>query len=279
MTRTLLQTRYPTAPGSDDAVTAQIAVADDLAQSDFLYFTAGAEVSELPGSTMSWMKGLTMLAAGCVVHVIDPSQIDDPATWVSQIENEIQRVGASYFRIYLGGQPKALERELRRRGYRMTREIGYAIDAKMRPQGSAIELMPVIDDKDWELKGAIYRTVPPVPHGGIDHADHMLELERRKCEAGYMTPYLLVVDGDPCGSMSAAKVGGVMRMKNLVVLPNHRRRGAATAAVELTGHLAAGAGLAAGGLYALESGPGSLVYQKLGLRDVVQQFEWMRPAC
>lgn len=107
-------------------------------------------------------------------------------------------------------------------------------------------------------------------------ADSWIALERRKCESGYMRPYFLRHDGSIVGAVCTAPSGSLLRMKNLVVDAEFRRRGIATATAAVFARLARDAGLEAAGCFALEREPGLVVYPRAGYRDCVVQTEWIK---
>jgi ribosomal protein S18 acetylase RimI-like enzyme len=101
-------------------------------------------------------------------------------------------------------------------------------------------------------------------------------MEQRKSEAGYMRPYLIEVNGEVCGAVSASRCGTILRLKNLVVDPAHRRLGIATRVAEAFSNLAAHEGAQASGCFAIEGDPGVLVYRKAGYQVMTRQTEWVK---
>ena len=267
------------------------ALGSDLVASDVYYFEAGAHQYSAGAARISHLQGFEALASGCVVHGVRPSQIrGDAATWVRQVEERIQALGCAFSRWYLDESEatEELTEVLRKSGYRPRVELGFVRDAKhsadLEPEardrsenGRGMSLRAVDSPRQWAAKLAIHRQSDHGADGYAVSPENWTAMERRKCEAGYMRPYLIEIDGEPGGAVNVASTGRILRMKNLVVAPEFRRQRVATRVAVGLARLAAVAGQEAIGCFALVGEVGERVYPGAGYRLVVRQVEWLKP--
>jgi N-acetylglutamate synthase-like GNAT family acetyltransferase len=250
-----------------------------LLESDVAYFEAGATIERLQGATIARMDGLESLAAGCVVQRIDPTFVPRNADgWLEDVEHRLSAGGHLQARLYLQREAPDLEAALIHRGYRSGDEL-----AVMRPAGAAakrvsaeVSLRPVENEEDWQEKHALHREMEIGPDGHPAPASLWVRMERRKCEAGYMKPYLILAGGKVVGAVNAAARQGILRLKNVVVAPNYRLQGIGSAAVGLLADSAAGLGKAATGAFVLADTPFLAMYTNAGFEVVSKQTEWVR---
>ena len=257
----------------------------DLVESDRRYFEAAAELVAIPGAVIAATRGLETLASGCVVQRVDTARVAaDPEPWLTDLEARLREMGSALARLYLDAPnaavedapDSALERSLRRRGYRSRVEYGLARAAGGEENGVHIELRGAQDEAGWLERRRLMRRVGVSPDGHGADADLWVELERRKHAAGYMRPYLVEVDGEVVGAASSAACERLLRVKNVAVDPAHRRRGIATAIVAGLARKAAEEGFAAAGCFVAEGEPGLVAYPRAGYRVIVTQTEWTR---
>jgi hypothetical protein len=248
----------------------------DLVESDRRYFEAGAEILRIPGAVIAVLRDAGPLAAACVVQRIDTRAIAaDADDWLADVEGRLRALSSPRARLYLENTDPALAQALLRRGYRPRVEHGFARAAEARG-ASDVELVPAEDGRSWTERHRIMGQQDLAVDGHAMDADLWIALERRKCESGYMRPYLILSRGEIVGAVCAAPSGCLLRMKNLVVDAGQRRRGFATAAAVSFARLARDAGLEATGCFALAGEPGLLVYPRAGYRESVVQTEWVR---
>jgi GNAT superfamily N-acetyltransferase len=249
----------------------------DLLESDRRYFEADAELIPLPGAVLARLRGVEALAAGCVVHRIDaaalPSDVD---AWLAAIERQVRGFGCPRARLYQDAPHEALKAALARRGYVPCVEHGLVRTADGIDDARTIELRLADDAAGWSQRRTLMEKSRRAPDGHVADPDLWVEMERRKHQAGYLQPYLIVSNGTAVGAVCAAVCGRILRLKNLIVDPVHRRRGVATATATRIAALAAEAGCDAAGCFALEGEPGVRAYTKAGYRMVTQQTEWVR---
>jgi ribosomal protein S18 acetylase RimI-like enzyme len=248
-------------------------LASALLESDRRYFEADAEVVGLDGGSIAVLRGAESLAAGCVVQRIDASRAAaDPDRWLDELETRLRTLGATRARLYLERSEDALETALARRGYRSRVEHGFVRDAV----ACATELALVASDDEpgWERRKEVVRRAGTSPDGFAVDPDLWIDMERRRCRAGYMRPYLVRRGGDMLGAVCAATAGPLLRIKNVIVDPAHRRQGVATAIALRFAGLAAEEGFAAAGCFAIDDA--GEIYSRAGYRIETSQVEWTR---
>ncbi len=250
--------------------------ARDLLESDRRYFEADAELFPVPGAVIAALRGAEPLAAGCVVQRIDAGQAaSDADAWLGDVEGRLRALRSPRARLYLDAPHAPLERALERRGYRPRVEFGFVRAAGVSAGGIEIELVPAEDERSWSARRLLMHRAGLGPDGHSINPELWVAMERRKHFAGYMRPYLIRMGGEIVGAVCTAPCGSLLRMKNLVVDPAHRRRGVATATAVRFAGLAAEEGFAATGCFALDGEPGLVVYPRAGYRLLVRQTEWV----
>jgi GNAT superfamily N-acetyltransferase len=248
----------------------------DLLKSDADYFRAAACREQIDGCELLHMPGLTSLAAGCVVLTGGAESHDA----LDAVEARLAELDCGHARLYQQQPDDELEEELVKRGYQRAEEIGMLhvigdVGCQQAPS-SRVQLRPVESETDWALKRSLYSDIRRGPDGHSADADLWVQLERCKCEAGYMEPFLIYSEDLPCGAVSFAAAPRLGRLKNLVVHPRWRRRGIGLEAARAIIRLAGQRGLPAAGVFALEKGPSQTLYQDAGYAPFVRQIEWWR---
>jgi GNAT superfamily N-acetyltransferase len=128
----------------------------------------------------------------------------------------------------------------------------------------------------WQDKLDLASSLELLPDGKAASAADWTELERRKCEAGYMVMWLIERDGMVCGSFALAPCESLLRMKNLVISPAERRSGLARAATDFATQRAQESKFDWLGTYGLEGSAGSALYAHCGFERLGDQVEWVR---
>jgi hypothetical protein len=249
----------------------------DLLESDRRYFEAGADVVPIPGAVIAVLRGAEELAAGCVVQRIDTSLVAaDAVTWLFEVEARVRSLRAPRARLYVETPDPRLDRALRERSYVPRTEYGFTRAAAPSDGEGQVELLASEDEPGWKARRALLSGETLGVDGHAMKPDLWITMERRKYEAGYMRPYLIRAERRVVGGVCFAACGSLLRMKNLVIDPAHRRRGLATATALASVRLAADEGLAATGCFALEREPGVEVYARAGYDSSATQTEWVR---
>ncbi len=261
------------------ANTARSSLISDLMKSDSEYFEAGAEITSLPGVVLVRLEGLESLAAACLAHRIDPTSVpSDVEGWLDDIEFKLFSWGARQVRIYLQQPVSRIESVFESRGYRRREEIAVLKDANSRNEFSlSVTLRRIENEEDWGKKVALHRMMEMGPDGHIATSEMWVEMERRRIDAGYMNPYLITIGDEIVGTVSAARRRKILRVKNLFVAPEFRRRKIATATIVRFAKIAATQGLAAAGAFVVSDEPAVNLYKDAGFDFVARQTEWTKP--
>ncbi len=251
-----------------------------LLESDRAYFEAGADVLEVPGGSIAVLRGMESLAAGCVVQRIRHAGIGSPARWLAVVEREVRAAGAASLRMYLDDDIGPLGAALAARDAVASVEVGLVRMCDVPWPGGTVPagfvLEPVESAADWCAKLAFHRACTTGPDGHAAPAELWVAMERRRAESGYLTPFLVRLDGLVCSTFALAGRGALARLKNLVVHPHFRGRGLARHVIRLAMERAA-AGAAALGCFALERHHSLPMYRALGFVPVIRQREWVSP--
>ena len=247
-----------------------------LLRSDRNYFEAGAERVPFDGGTLWWMPRLQHVPAGCVV--VPDLPIRSPQSFAAEAARLSASVGATLVRFYAlpGGADETAA--FTAAGLAPSREQLVVHDSRLPlrdgDRAPAAEVRPIENAAGWIDKLELALTLDHLPDGKDAAASQWTELERRKCEAGYMDMWLIDVAGRVFGSFGIARAGSLLRLKNLVVHPDARRTGLGRVAVNFALERAREQGLAALGAYALAGSAGSALYANCGFEIVGEQVEW-----
>mmetsp|Transcript_25424 Transcript_25424/g.61239 ORF Transcript_25424/g.61239 Transcript_25424/m.61239 type:complete len:272 (-) Transcript_25424:467-1282(-) len=256
---------------------AQRSCARALIESDRRYFEMAAEVQELSLGRLTWMPGLTGLAASCVIHRVETSVGQDlPATWFDEIEQVLGERAVCRARIYFDGCPRGRDEVFRDRGYERRSEIGYLAPVGHPKVPANMRLSQVLTKDDWKLKLSLHEQAMEAPDGYTNQADLWVEMERRKCATGLMRSFLVRLDDEIVATVGTIVNDGLLRLKNIVVSPHMRRRGTGVGVVQ---HLWQMAEVDYGcrfGVFGVQGGKGSKLYSRAGLYEVTRQTEWSR---
>ena len=219
------------------------------------------------------MRGLEQVPAGCIV--VPDRAIEDPAAFTAEASNCASESGASLLRFYT---PAADDfPAFAAAGLRRSAELGFvAATRDDRPElhFAQARVLPVREQRDWDRKRDLAAALEQLPDGKQAAAAAWTELERRKCDAGFMEAFLIELDGEARGAFALASCGPLLRLKNLVVHPGTRRRGLARAAVGYAFGRAREAGFDWVGAFALAEGGGRALYERCGFSVVTGQVEW-----
>lgn len=244
-----------------------------LIESDRRYFEMGAIVQSLSLGDLVWMRGLTDLAASCVIHRVD-GRI--PHSWIDEIELALAERSIMRARVYLDDSPEDVDALFRQRGYQRRGEIGFLAPVGHPETPANVRLCEVVDDLDWQRKLAIHEQAMEGPDGYTNQADAWVEMERRKCAAGNMQSFLVRCDNHVVATVGAIVHDGLLRLKNIVVAPQFRRRGLGLATVHLLWQMAEREHDCRFGVFGVDGGRGERLYQRAGMYQVVHQYEWSR---
>jgi GNAT superfamily N-acetyltransferase len=255
-----------------------------LIEDDRRYFAAGARTVAIRGARLMLMGGLEEYPTGAVLLVDDPRAIiDAPARWLEQAAAAARREGATVLRFYTPGEDPALEFALRSTGIESAIELAMAAPAAEVARSSScadakrwhIDLVDSADD--WARKRSLHHITPERPDGKLMAAEQWVRLEKGKVDAGYMDAYLVEHEGEPAAAFGLSAAPGLLRLKNIVVSPRHRRLGAGMAILHRLAHHAIESGTEMVGLFAIPDSDGLRLYEHCGIATVGVQLEWSLP--
>lgn len=247
----------------------------ELIESDRNYFERGARLVRVPGGVLAHMPPFRDIPAGAAVVRVDPEAIlPDPLTWVIAIETITADLGLPRSRFFLDRPAPELDLALTMLGYRSRAEAGLIRPAA--PTTNRIRLDSIGNDDGWSSKLAVHSPTEDGPDGFALDPARWVTFEKAKQTAGYFTLYLAVEDGVTCGSVGLHQSGNLLRLKNLVVAPAHRRRGVGAAILDAVCGVAHERGLAGVGCFAFPEGAGDTLYRNNCFTDLVTQVGWDR---
>ena len=258
---------------SQPAVAAS-ALAESLIRSDVRYFELGANVEPVAGARLAWMPDFVDMPAGCVVLDAEAGSAD-PVRTLDAVEDRVAAVGGRRVRLYLGSRVPSLEVVMRGRGYVSREEIGFVMTEDLRATRS-IEIEPVDDARTWELKRALHVASPDSPDRHGIAPERAVALERRKSLGGGMDVWLIRADGAVAGTMCSFGCGDLLRLKNLLVHRDLRRRGIGLAAIAELARRGRLTGLVLGA-FAVAGPPEIGLYERPGIVPVARWEEWLGP--
>lgn len=244
-------------------------------ETDRIYFEQGAELKRLAGATVAWMPGLTASPAAAVIHRVNPADIANGGeAWIADAEGALAETGSLLVRIYLDQHHAGAGEQLRRAGYSERDELVFVGD--LPDQVADTMLCPVTSEQDWQAKLSFHEAVDETPDGHGNRTADWVELERRKCAAG-MDAFLVKVGGTIVGAVSAVWGDGIVRAKNVVVHPAHRRRTIGKAMLCHIAALGRQRGVFEQCVMAVRGEAGELLYRAAGMQMVGFQVEWSKP--
>ena len=247
-----------------------------LVETDRRYFALGAQRQQLPGAEIVWLEGMADLPAAGVVQRVVPAEIADPASWLAEVTAAQLDAGFTHGRVYLDEPCERLESELAAVGWVMRREPGLIAVDPVRSRGQRVDVVPVVDADGWAAKEAIHRADGMRPDGHDAPASRWVAMERARVTTGELEPWLVMRDGIVSGTVCTLAGDGILRNKNLVVHPAHRRTGVGFAVLRSLDRIARGRGLMLG-TFSVFGEPGAALYRAAAMRTVVEQREWTRP--
>ena len=233
-----------------------------------------AEVEQLAGALLAWMPGLTGLAAGAVVQRVNAEAAARMGNrWVAEVEGALEKVGAQLARIYLDTESPAAAL-LRQAGYAMRPELVFAhsLDATT----GDVELYRVEGDEAWDRKKQLHEEADRTPDGHPSSASDWIELERRKAADG-LESYLAMLNGEVVGAIGAVRGDHILRFKNILIHPEHRRRGLGRAMLTSLAALGRESGILEQAVFAVRGNAGERLYRACGMRQVGTVVEWSKP--
>jgi GNAT superfamily N-acetyltransferase len=243
-------------------------------ETDRIYFEMGARILDLNGAALAWMPDISASPAAAVIHRVDPAKVAAAgAGWVENAERSLEQVGATLARIYLDGEDEALGALLRRAGYVAREELIFT--GRMLSPPTELVLTPVSSDADWSRKLRFHRDCEIAPDGHDNDPHDWVALERTKSANG-MDAFLAEIDGRPVGAIGAVWSEGLLRLKNILVHPQYRRRAVGRAMLGKLADLGRERGISEQCVLAVKGEAGEHFYRRVGLHPIGAQVEWSK---
>jgi GNAT superfamily N-acetyltransferase len=264
-------------PGNRTAQHDNLELVQELLDSDAKYFQTSARQEELAACNIVHMPGMQTTAVGCVVLIGRNHAL---SKCLESVEQRLEELTCSHARFYQQYPDETLESLFLEKGYQRAEEIamlhslnGDQIDLQL---FSKVRLQPVKTNADWSQKLRLHRANPSGPDGHEYRAETWVEMEQRKCAAGYMHPFLVRNQDEICGAVNFAPSKSLGRLKNLVIDQDWRRRGIGVHAARLIAARARELGKRAAGCFATVGGNAVNLYKAAGYFPVTRQIEWYR---
>lgn len=239
-----------------------------------IYFEMGAERDDLSGATLAWTPGFAAAPAAAVVHRVDADKVTGHgAGWIARLEQQLAGRGIPLARIYLERRHERMESMLDEAGYVCREELMFT--GRLPDPDCSIDFRPVITEADWTRKLAFHCEAPESPDGHQADPAAIAGLERHKCVHG-MEAFSGEAEGRVLGVVGVVWGEDIVRVKNLVVHPGHRRRSVATALLHHAAALGRERGIGEQCLVALKGGAGEGLYRSMDMTEVGSCFEWSK---
>lgn len=250
-----------------------------LLESDAYYFQLAAERLALSRGDLFYVSDLIELPVSCVAVVAGAElAASQAASFTHELESECHALGARLARCYVQHAADDLVTAMSRFGYHAKVEAGFLIAPHLAaPAARDVALRPVVTSRDWDDKLAVHQLEDIGSDGYRNQALDWNELMRRKNAAGCKKSFLIEVAGNVAGAIAVVEMPGLLRLKNLFVLPAFRGRGVAEAAVRAVLAQAVELGVAIVGVFGIAGSTGYALYERCGFRAVNHQTEFTRP--
>ena len=270
-------------PSRESPTATELEAGRDLIESEALRHEAGATMLPFDGGVIAITSGDDGRTLDAVVQRVRLAAIHSTIDeWLENIRQRLASLGAPDARILLAASVYHIEAALRHHGY-APRSLHALVAPTSEPAGPPISaqedlsafighrfvLQAVADDQDWSDLAALQAGTGPAS---------VVELMRRKVEAGFLHPYLAWHEDRLCGTFSVAPAGRVLRLDHVAAAPPQAigERGLHLAVLRAALTLAAEGGWAYVGSLLAGDAPLLPVYRKAGFIPVGRLTEWER---
>ncbi len=253
-------------------------MAEQIVQSDRVYFEMAATVGVINGAEVVWMPELQKLPGGCVVQRVDLSSISGTGSlWLRSVEASIRNLGGTVVRVYVEENNPISERDMLHAGFRRRLEMAYLLPAPPPKRGPfSVQLREVVSDEDWRDRRLLQEECPVSTDGYTSKPAELALLERRKCRTGGMTVYLIERGQEVLGSVGVILIGDLLRCKNLTLRPGAGDQIGVEVIEQLTA-MAAHLGLRGMGDLVVAGSESEKNCRDAGMISVARLYEWSKP--
>lgn len=253
-----------------------------LLDTDRLYFELGAKRSSASGLDLVYMDGHLRSPSGAAIWGVDRQcKTDEFGKMLIAAEAELHELGGRVMRVYVEDPaPQQLTAAFAQLRYRSRVELALMADlpvsvraGELNPDFTMVEVKTV---QQWLTKQSLHAGEQGQPDGYVLSAAEWVELERKKCETGGMSCYLVYSGSDVVATVALIRDRGIARLKNLYVGFEHRQRGVGITTVRLLANEASALGYRKFGCFVVEGGKAFGVYKRAGLRIVSSVTEFSK---
>ena len=248
----------------------------ELLETDVRYFELATRTTDLHGAQMFWSPGGTSIPVGCVIfRVEEPNSPAQALDWIARFEDAILRVDSHLARIYLQKPNPLMELALARSGYEKEPEVAFVGPATAPTTDTTVTLQLMKTEADLDKMAEIDAENPVGPDGHTADIETWNEIIRQKWRTGELLLYFIMDRGEICGTVGAMKAAHIVRLKNLVVRPSHRKKGVGRGATLALWKKAFESGKRLA-VFGVPGGGGYATYKSAGLHPTWPQYEWCK---
>ena len=168
-----------------------------------------------------------------------------------------------------------LESALTHAGYEERQEVAFVGPATAPPTDTTVTLRMMQTEADLDKMAEIDAESPRGPDGHIADNGTWNEIIRKKWRTGELSLYFIEDQGEICGNVGAMHAAHILRLKNLVVRPCHRKNGFGRGATLALWKKAFDAGKRLA-TFSVPGGGGYATYKSAGLYPTRPQYEWCK---
>lgn len=248
--------------------------AEAVLDSERRWFGAGADRVTVGGADLYLCPGAAPLTAAAVgvLPLVDSTVA---GRTVRRWSDVFARNGFAVVRLYARADQTRLTDALVDRGFRAASERGYVFTARPKRRGPVVDVRPVESDDDWRRKVEFHARCDVTPYGYPWDPVAWTRFERSKAASSRHRAFLVRHREETVAAFGLLDTGDLLRLKNVVVRPDHRHLGIATAVVAHVTELARRRRQPVG-LVAAVGTPGDHLYRALGGSAVVDLVELTR---
>ncbi len=245
-----------------------------LLKSEIEYFSLDAERESLRPGLLFRAHGAESFPPGAVAF-LGSGEGAATSDWVQRTEERFREIGAGLARIYTPIDFIGSDRLLQA-GFNHRIEVGYFARPIHTASRHHKTFRLIADERDWALKLTIHQAGEGVPDGHEIPAEDWVAIEKRKSTTGGIQMFLVEVDGEPRATVGLMEFEFALRLKNLLVHPDHRRSGVGGEILRAARRAARERDLAGVGCFAIAGEEGEALYKGENFQPVCAQMEWTK---